>query len=60
MNARPLVIERAIKTLVVERGARRNFEVTRARSREFVIERSMLPGREGKPGAGSSWLTTKW
>lgn len=50
MNPRPFVLERPQKTLILERGPVRKFEVARTKSREIVINRSMLPGPKGDAG----------
>lgn len=52
MQARPLIIERQTRTLVVERGSARKFEVSRSPARQLVIERSGLPGKAGQSAAG--------
>jgi hypothetical protein len=47
---RPLVIERPQKSLVLDRGSARSFEVVRSKAREFVVERHSLPGPAGQNG----------
>ena len=54
MPPRPLIIERQVRTLIVDRGGPRRFELIRGKPRELVIQRSGLPGGTAQAGDGLS------